>query len=354
MDRQALFVSRTLDASARALANWTVTRLEEVAQGLPDRYGQTWREHWLAEVRMRAASLAQAIAVGRPALFVGSVTWSRQAFASRDASVADLRASLECLRDVLSTELPADAASLSASYLQAAIDALDDSSDAAPLSPADDPANHPLVLRYLEPVLSGRQTDAEAYVLSAVEDGMSVKDAYEKILQPAQRALGLMWHRGEITVADEHAGTVVTVNVMAQLRRHFTTLPPNGKRLAAMAAPGDLHELGVRMITDYFQMDGWETLFLGCNVPVDDVISTLNQRGVDLVAIGASSLLHVRAVGELIDVLRADASTASVKIIVGGPPFNAVEDLWQEVGADASAPSAREAVEVGRALIFGA
>jgi methanogenic corrinoid protein MtbC1 len=330
-----------------------VTRLEESVPDLPARYGPTWREAWLDDVRVRVRILAQAVAVRGGKLFADAARWSRAAFVARDARPDDLRACLECLRDVLTEELPADAAETAARVVQAGVDATA-LSDAQLGRPRDlDLPSHALALEYLGAVLDGRQSDAEKTVLSAVEGGLSVTNAYEQILQPAQRALGTLWHVGEISIADEHAGTAVTMHVMSQLRQRFPAVQPNGKRLVATAAPGDLHDLGVRMVSDYFHMDGWHDLCLGANVPATDVVATVRRQKADLLAVGTSSALHIRAVGELIDAVRADSAAAETKVLVGGPPFDAVADLWTEVGADGYASTAKDAVRVGRSLSFG-
>jgi len=37
--------------------------------------------------------------------------------------------------------------------------------------------------------------------------------------------------------------------------------------------------------------------------------------------------------------------------MVGGPPFRAAPDLWKQLGADGSAESAAQAVELGDRLV---
>ena len=61
--------------------------------------------------------------------------------------------------------------------------------------------------------------------------------------------------------------------------------------------------------------------------------------------------MHVRAASRVIALLRAASPSHKLPILVGGLPFNVMPDLWQIVGADASAASARQAVEIGRRLV---
>jgi len=55
----------------------------------------------------------------------------------------------------------------------------------------------------------------------------------------------------------------------------------------------------------------------------------------------------------LVRSLRADAETARVKIIVGGYPFSIQPGLWKQVGADAVAAGAEEAVAAANRLTNG-
>jgi len=56
-------------------------------------------------------------------------------------------------------------------------------------------------------------------------------------------------------------------------------------------------------------------------------------------------------VSELIDQIRTSPSQSTIKILVGGYPFNIARNLWQQVGADGYAPDAQEAVLAANRLM---
>jgi methanogenic corrinoid protein MtbC1 len=121
----------------------------------------------------------------------------------------------------------------------------------------------------------------------------------------------------------------------------------------AASIGGELHEIGVRMVADFFEMDGWDVVYLGANTPAADIVGVIRERRADLLAVSASTLLHLRAVGELIQHVRQDKGCAHTKVLVGGPAFRSAPDLWSELGADGSAVSATEAVKLGNSLAMG-
>ena len=107
--------------------------------------------------------------------------------------------------------------------------------------------------------------------------------------------------------------------------------------------------IGVRMVSDFFEMEGWDTFYLGANTPKPDLLRTLAQRRADVLAVSATMTFHVRAVVDLIDSVRAEYGD-TIKVLVGGYPFNVDPDLWRRFGADGCAPNALEAVALAERL----
>jgi MerR family transcriptional regulator, light-induced transcriptional regulator len=173
---------------------------------------------------------------------------------------------------------------------------------------------------------------------------------YSRILQPALAEVGRLWHLGESSVADEHLATATVERVMARLRPHFNRAGRRNRTVLATSVSGDLHAIGVRMVADFFEMDGWDALCLGANTPGEDVQDMLRSTPANLLAVSASGLLHLRELGEMIAAVRAAPDLAGLPILVGGAAFNTIPDLWREVGADGSASSAAAAVDAGNRL----
>jgi methanogenic corrinoid protein MtbC1 len=132
--------------------------------------------------------------------------------------------------------------------------------------------------------------------------------------------------------------------VMSQLYEHVFASPRNGRALVGTCVEGDLHEVGVRMVCDFFEMDGWDTYYLGANTPHGDVVGSVVDRAAEVLAVSATLAQHVRSVGELVRRVRAEPRTRSVTVLVGGDAFNHDQDLWRAVGADAHASDAECAI----------
>lgn len=318
---------------------------------LVERYGAAGRDKSLQDVNYHLSYLAQALTLNNPALFIDYVGWARVMLARRGVRPDDLAFHLECLADVLRERLPADAGTLAAQVVTSAVAAMPSMPDDLPTFLHDGEPLTPLAYQYLEALRRGERQVASTLVMKAVEAGTSVRDIYLHVFQPAQYEIGRLWQTNEMTVAQEHYCTAVTQLIMSQLYPHIFASEKNGRTMVATCVAGDLHEIGVRMVADFFEMDGWHTFYLGANTPHASVIETVVERKADVLAISATIAYHVDAVWELIAAVRANDQAGDVIVLAGGYPFNRDPDLWREIGADGFAPDAQQAIALAGRLV---
>lgn len=356
LDRQ---FAESIDGVARAIAEWTVTALYERRPDLNARYGAEGRALWKSEMLNRLQHLAEAIAADRPVLFVISVEWAKAAFAARGMDEADLVDSLEALEETMREELPTQIASRASRFLREGIEVARRGSsswdEGVLASPMEAPgADTERARAYLRNLLERHQSRAVDVLIDAVQSGRSVASVYESVIKPALGEIGRMWHLGEATVADEHYVTVATQSALSVIRMKLPQAARNGKRALAASVGGDLHDIGIRMVADLLESEGWQVDCLGANMPTADLVEhTVDEVGrqqFELIALSASTGLAVRAIAGAVEALRAACPETRVPIMVGGGVFAMVPDLWKVVGADGCAMSAADAVRVAREL----
>jgi methanogenic corrinoid protein MtbC1 len=190
-------------------------------------------------------------------------------------------------------------------------------------------------------------------ILDVVDGGASVREVYLHVFQPVQREIGRLWQTNQISVAQEHYCTAATQLIMSQLYPRIFGAERTGHRLVATCVGGELHEIGVRMVADFFEMEGWDTYYLGANTPTESVLSTLEERQPDVLGVSATITMHIGDVADLIGKVRDSAAGEEVRILVGGYPFNTAPELWRRVGADGFASNAQEATAVAGQWMSG-
>ena len=336
-----------------ALAEAVTARHYELNPALASRYGAAGRERCLQDAHFHLSYLAESLGASLPTLFADYVAWAKVMLEARGVPASDLARNLGVLGEVLRERLPEGAGAAAARYVEEGLARLPLDAQTPPAFVADGEPHASLARRYVEELLAGRRREASRLILSAVESGVSVRDIYLHVFQRAQREVGRLWQLNLLSVAQEHYCTAATQLIMSQLYPHIFSTERNGRTLVATCVAGDLHEIGLRMVADFFEMEGWDTFYVGANAPAAAVVQALAERGADVLAVSATITSHVRQLRELVAAVRASEECRGVKILAGGYPFNVAPGLWREVGADASASDAAEAVEVAARLVSG-
>jgi methanogenic corrinoid protein MtbC1 len=342
-----------LEFGAAGYAGYAAAALVEKDPALRQAFGAGAQSSWKTHLAQRLLELSASLTAAEPRLFVARVLWTRKAFHARNQDESAIRLSLEALRDVLVERLPEPARAGPLDYLDQALAAL-----AAPDAPAlaADMALDPtrptdkLALRYLQKVLEGDIAGAVKEVVGATRDGLEVRSAYIDVLLPAQREIGRLWHLGEVNAAEEHLVTATTQRTMAVLASSAQPAPANGKTAIVAAVATNAHDIGLRAVADLYQMAGWRTIFLGADVPMDDLPSILNYFQADLLLLGATISTQLPRVQQTIATIRAQGERP-VKVIVGGAAFDEADEVWKKVGADGYASRVDQAVTLGGRLV---
>ena len=207
---------------------------------------------------------------------------------------------------------------------------------------------------YLSALLRAERHLASSLILAAADAGTPIRDLYLQVFQPSQHEVGRLWQMNQISVAQEHYCTAATQLIMSQLYPYIFSGERRSRTLVAACVAGDLHEIGARMVSDLLEMEGWDTIYLGANVPSSSIIQLMREREVNVLALSATMTLHVPAVERLIADIRDSQGVCSAKIMVGGYPFNIAPELWRRIGADAWAPDAAQAIAVADRLLVTA
>jgi methanogenic corrinoid protein MtbC1 len=318
---------------------------------LDQRYGAAGRAKCLSEMRYHVAHLAESVLLCAPALFTDYVAWAKVMLARRGVEAQDLVDTLAALRKALGGALPPVHFELADACVVAGLTALEARPADLPSGIVDDQPHAALARAFLDALLRGQRQQASKIVFDALAAGVDVREIYLHVFQTTQRELGRLWQTNRVSVAQEHYCTAATQLIMSQLYPHIFTGARCGRTLVATCVSSDLHEVGVRMVADLFELDGWDSYYLGASAPADSVVQTVIDRQADVLAASATLTVHVPQVVELITAMRAAPTRSDVIILVGGYPFNLVPDLWREVGADGCAADAAAAPHLAARLL---
>jgi len=314
-------------------------------------YTEHQKKNFKNDVAWILSFLGETLWAGQPALFEEFSAWLRTFLSSVHVPMKDVAESFDLIGSNLHLGLDPEEARAAMELLEKGKAKLLDT-DGSLSVPAMQGHLDPLAARYLDFLLKSDRQSGLELILAEARAGMPVRDIYLNVFQPVQYEVGRLWQTSRITVAQEHYCTAATQLVMSQLYPYMFTGERKTKKMIASCVPGELHEMGARMVSDFFEMGGWDTYYLGANMPVEGLIRYIREINPGLLAISATMTYHLSSVEKMIQTVRASVEPAAQpKILVGGYPFKVVKGLWQQIGADGCASNAMDAVELGENLI---
>lgn len=340
-----------LRAHGDAFAEAIVARQYQQQKDLWERYGEKGRKLAVRDALYHLDALADSTAVGEPSLFVDYIAWVKVVFHHRGLPGEGLYGTLRCTAEIIQQSLSAEHSQRILPVIQAAADYLPAAPTTIDSFLRDDNPHGALAREYLSTLLRGDRRAAGFLIGDAISSGAGIDDIYLHVFQPCQWELGRLWQMNQISVADEHYCTAATQLIMSQLYGYIFSTPRGEYGLVSTCVGDEMHELGARMVSDLFELNGWDTHYLGANVPASGVVDALEKYSPDVLAVSATLVSHLTQVRELIEHVRDSRPGAQLKILVGGRPFQLVQGLWRRMGADATGTDALEALRAARSLL---
>ncbi|NCD41365.1 MAG: cobalamin-binding protein [Bacteroidia bacterium] len=175
------------------------------------------------------------------------------------------------------------------------------------------------VKNYLEALLKSDKQGAQEVILSLLNQGESVTDIYEHIIKPALYRVGELWESNIITVAQEHIATAITEAIMNQMLAFMITESTGNKTILLGCVENEYHQVGIKMVADLFEVQGWDTHFLGSNTPLNDLIQYAKKINPAVFALSASIYFNLPVLLSMIEKIQNNFPDAL--ILVGGQAF---------------------------------
>lgn len=352
MPETNLEISKIIDEQRNSLSEAIVNRQYELQPEIWEPYGEKGRELSLRDSNHHFSYLVEALMQSDPSLFADYAAWLKQLFEGIKIPPEALPKMLECTQEILRDRLSAEMSAVTDEYIAAAMKRITGEFNPQTTFLEKGLPLHDLATRYLDSLLKGDRRLAGNLILQSVDKGTSIKDIYLYVFQRSQYEVGRLWHLNRVSVAQEHYCSAATQLIMSQLYSHIFSTEKIGRKLVASCVGGELHEIGIRMVADFFEMEGWDTYYMGANTPTTSIIEAMETHKPDVVGISASMPFHRTALQQIISTVRESDASKGVKILVGGYVLRTSPGLWQRMGADGFAEDAQQAVSLANQMVM--
>ncbi len=181
-----------------------------------------------------------------------------------------------------------------------------------------------LYQEYLILLLDGNRRECTRIVKQLLDRNIEIKTLYTDLFQKSLYEVGRLWEFNKISVAKEHLVTAITEGLLNLVYpRLFDRSAPdssNNRKVVISCAANEFHQIGGKMVADMFELNGWNSQFIGANTPVDDMLAHIQDEKPDLVGLSVSVYFNMPALRAELAAIRGNFQ--HLDILVGGQAFN--------------------------------
>lgn len=187
-------------------------------------------------------------------------------------------------------------------------------------------------------LLAGDHGRAQAIFQEVLDTCAHPAAAAIDLVQPALYGIGRKWQNNEISVAQEHLATAIVEALLAGASMQGDYLPANDHAALLALAPGNKHDLGLRIVADALEFAGWTVRTLPPNTSAREIVHTTRTGRPQLLAISASLPQHLMSARALFAEVRSALGKRTPHLLLGGLAVNDYPDIAQAAGGTILTP----------------
>jgi len=196
-------------------------------------------------------------------------------------------------------------------------------------------------------VQDGESEDCADLARSALEEGIEPLKIVDEGLSTGIRIVGEKFGCGEMFLPDLMMAVEAMKAGMEILQPELDKRKIRKKSLGTVMMGtvfGDIHDIGKSIVTTMLEMNGYEVIDLGINIPTETLVKKIRELNPDFLGLSAMLATTMREQKEVVDAVKREGLRDKVKILVGGAP---VSEQWaEEIGADGYGANAEVAVQL--------
>lgn len=154
----------------------------------------------------------------------------------------------------------------------------------------------------------------------------------EHVIIPVLQTLGEQWQQREAGIAEEHFFSAFLRNKLGA-RFHHQSNNSRGKQILVACLPGEYHELGILLYCIAAIGRGYRILYLGSNMPPQQLPMVVARTHVSAVLLSASSITDWEQVNQ--PALQDFIDALDIPIMMGGDICNQFSNKIEQLGIQA-------------------
>ena len=202
---------------------------------------------------------------------------------------------------------------------------------------------HPLYDRFLFYLDKEDRFGCVDLILNRVQENeVDIVTLYNEILTPSLRESFCQEKQKTICVWEEHVRSSIIRTVIEccypyvvkERDEKYRSLPKG--RVIVVCPPEELHEIGARMVADFFTLCGFDATFVGANTPQADILDAAGYVKPKYIAVSVSNYYNLVAARKTIQKINEfrETTDSEFKILAGGLAFEQNPSACDDAGVD--------------------
>ena len=182
-------------------------------------------------------------------------------------------------------------------------------------------------------IVEMREDEAMALVRSMLEGGADPAEVLGQA-RDAMTELGRRFECEEAFIPELIMGGEIMKNIAEELKPHLKGAADARERgtIVIGTVHGDIHDIGKDIVVMMLDINGYEVLDLGVDVPADQFIAAIRENEAGIVGLSGLLTLAFDSMKGTIEGIAAAGLRDRVKIMIGGSPVD--EQICTYAGAD--------------------
>jgi DNA-binding transcriptional MerR regulator/methylmalonyl-CoA mutase cobalamin-binding subunit len=153
----------------------------------------------------------------------------------------------------------------------------------------------------------------------------------KEVIVPLFEEIGNLWRNGSLKIINEHMATLVTRTLLLNMLRE-TAVSDSAPRIVIATAVGQWHDMGALTVALTAAKYGWQPLYFGPNLPVEEIAAAVKQSSARAVAISITHLLGQHPFVNELRKLRRYIGNDLI-LFVGGQAISGHIQIFEEINA---------------------
>jgi len=172
---------------------------------------------------------------------------------------------------------------------------------------------------YLMALLAGSKPVCAEIVSTLLDAETPIKRIYLDLFQRSLYEIGTMWERNAISVSTEHLASSITESLLNLIYPKLFMSERRGRKAVIACCAAEHHQIGAKIVADFFEIHGWDSYFLGADTPADALVKMIDLKKPDLVGLSIAIYFNVPSLKTMIEEVKT--TFEELPILVGGQAF---------------------------------